>query len=238
MHAPATDRPHSPTTAADGRYPAAWGAAPSMTRIAVFPGQGAQAVGMGRALYECEPGRARRVRRGRRGAGRAALQPDLRGLARAADADRQCPAGPDGDLARRRARGRGAGRPQACRLWSATSPATAWASIRPWRPPARSRIGDAARLLRLRGQAMQDAVPAGEGAMAAILGADVPTVEAVVRRGRGRGRRLRARQRQWRGPAGDLRQRRRRRARGGRWPRSAAPAAASCCRSRHPSIAR
>ena len=41
-------------------------------------------------------------------------------------------------------------------------------------------IGDAARLLRLRGQAMQDAVPAGEGAMAAILGADVPTVEAVV----------------------------------------------------------
>ena len=41
-------------------------------------------------------------------------------------------------------------------------------------------IGDAARLLRLRGQAMQDAVASGEGAMAAVLGADVPTVEAVV----------------------------------------------------------
>ena len=36
--------------------------------------------------------------------------------------------------------------------------------------------GDAARLLRLRGDAMQAAVPAGEGAMAAILGLDIDTV--------------------------------------------------------------
>ena len=64
--------------------------------------------------------------------------------------------------------------------WSASSPATASASTRPWPRPARSALGDAARLLRLRGQAMQGAVPAGEGAMAAILGADVPTVEAVA----------------------------------------------------------
>jgi [acyl-carrier-protein] S-malonyltransferase len=41
-------------------------------------------------------------------------------------------------------------------------------------------IGDAARLLRLRGQAMQEAVAPGAGAMAAILGADVPTVEAIA----------------------------------------------------------
>ncbi len=41
-------------------------------------------------------------------------------------------------------------------------------------------IGVAARLLRLRGQAMQAAVPVGEGAMAAVLGLDVETVEAVV----------------------------------------------------------
>jgi [acyl-carrier-protein] S-malonyltransferase len=34
------------------------------------------------------------------------------------------------------------------------------------------KIGDAARLLRLRGQAMQKAVPVGEGAMAALLGAE------------------------------------------------------------------
>src|SRR5579872_5740780 len=34
-------------------------------------------------------------------------------------------------------------------------------------------IADAARLLKLRGQTMQKAVPAGEGAMAALLGADM-----------------------------------------------------------------
>lgn len=41
-------------------------------------------------------------------------------------------------------------------------------------------IGDAARLLRLRGRAMQAAVPVGEGAMAAILGLDLEEVEAVA----------------------------------------------------------
>ncbi|MEM0935070.1 MAG: ACP S-malonyltransferase [Pseudomonadota bacterium] len=41
-------------------------------------------------------------------------------------------------------------------------------------------IGDAARLLRLRGEAMQSAVPVGVGAMAAILGLDLAAVEAVA----------------------------------------------------------
>ena len=41
-------------------------------------------------------------------------------------------------------------------------------------------IADAARLLRIRGQAMQKAVPAGEGAMAAILGLDFADVSAVA----------------------------------------------------------
>jgi [acyl-carrier-protein] S-malonyltransferase len=41
-------------------------------------------------------------------------------------------------------------------------------------------ITDAARLLRLRGLAMQAAVPVGEGAMAAILGLDLATVEAIA----------------------------------------------------------
>ncbi|HEX5326457.1 MAG TPA: ACP S-malonyltransferase [Acetobacteraceae bacterium] len=40
-------------------------------------------------------------------------------------------------------------------------------------------LADAARLLRLRGQAMQKAVPAGEGAMAALLGAEMPDVRAI-----------------------------------------------------------
>ncbi len=42
-------------------------------------------------------------------------------------------------------------------------------------------LADTARLLRLRGAAMQDAVPVGQGAMAAILGLDFATVEAIAR---------------------------------------------------------
>ena len=40
-------------------------------------------------------------------------------------------------------------------------------------------LGDTARLLQQRGEAMQRAVPAGEGAMAAILGAEVAAVEPI-----------------------------------------------------------
>ncbi len=41
-------------------------------------------------------------------------------------------------------------------------------------------LADTARLLRLRGEAMQEAVPVGEGAMAAVLGLDLEDVEAIV----------------------------------------------------------
>jgi len=41
-------------------------------------------------------------------------------------------------------------------------------------------VSDTARLLRTRGQAMQSAVPVGEGAMAAILGLDLDAVRAVA----------------------------------------------------------
>jgi [acyl-carrier-protein] S-malonyltransferase len=40
-------------------------------------------------------------------------------------------------------------------------------------------VADAARMLKLRGQAMQKAVPAGEGAMAALIGAELATAEAI-----------------------------------------------------------
>lgn len=43
-------------------------------------------------------------------------------------------------------------------------------------------IADAARLLRTRGQAMQQAVPVGEGAMAALMGLDLDTVRDVARK--------------------------------------------------------
>lgn len=41
-------------------------------------------------------------------------------------------------------------------------------------------VGDAARLLRLRGEAMQSAVPVGEGAMAALLGLEVEAAREVA----------------------------------------------------------
>jgi [acyl-carrier-protein] S-malonyltransferase len=41
-------------------------------------------------------------------------------------------------------------------------------------------VGDAARLLRTRGTAMQEAVPVGVGAMAAILGLDLETVRGIA----------------------------------------------------------
>lgn len=40
-------------------------------------------------------------------------------------------------------------------------------------------LADAARLLKLRGQAMQKAVPAGQGAMAALLGAEMSQAQAI-----------------------------------------------------------
>jgi [acyl-carrier-protein] S-malonyltransferase len=41
-------------------------------------------------------------------------------------------------------------------------------------------VGDGARLLKLRGRAMQQAVPVGEGAMAALLGLDVDEARAIA----------------------------------------------------------
>jgi len=42
------------------------------------------------------------------------------------------------------------------------------------------RLGDAAKLLKLRGRAMQEAVPAGEGAMSALIGIEVEDAEAAA----------------------------------------------------------
>ncbi|MDT1061086.1 ACP S-malonyltransferase [Paracoccus sp. CPCC 101403] len=46
-------------------------------------------------------------------------------------------------------------------------------------------LADTARLLRLRGRAMQDAVPVGQGAMAAILGLDFSAVDQIAREAAG-----------------------------------------------------
>ena len=48
-------------------------------------------------------------------------------------------------------------------------------------------LADTAQLLRVRGDAMQAAVPVGEGAMAAILGLSLADVEAAIEAGGGNG---------------------------------------------------
>jgi [acyl-carrier-protein] S-malonyltransferase len=150
-----------------------------MTRIALFPGQGAQAVGMGRALFDLSPA-ARQVFE----EVDDALGEPLSSLIFEGPAERLTltantqPALMATSVAAVRAveerLGRGLGTfvdyvaGHSLGEHSALAAAGAIA------------IGDAARLLRLRGQAMQEAVAAGEGAMAAILGTDVATVEAVA----------------------------------------------------------
>lgn len=46
-------------------------------------------------------------------------------------------------------------------------------------------LADTARLLKIRGQAMQSAVPVGEGAMTALIGADIEVAEAVAKEAAG-----------------------------------------------------
>jgi [acyl-carrier-protein] S-malonyltransferase len=134
-----------------------------MDKIAlVFPGQGSQAVGMGRELGEASP---------RWEAASAALGFDLRRL---------CFEGPEADLT----------------LTANTQPAILAASIVALDALAAAGVSgdfvaghslgeysalvaagalefaDAVRIVRARGQFMQEAVPPGEGAMAAVLGLD------------------------------------------------------------------
>ena len=60
------------------------------------------------------------------------------------------------------------------------SRATAWANIRRWWRPASLDFADAVRLVRKRGQYMQEAVPAGVGAMAALLKLPEDKLDAVL----------------------------------------------------------
>ena len=70
----------------------------------IFPGQGSQAVGMGRDLAAAFAAAREVFERGGRGAEAEAVQADVRGPGRGADADREHPAGADGDVAGRAAR--------------------------------------------------------------------------------------------------------------------------------------
>jgi len=150
-----------------------------MSRAFVFPGQGSQAVGMGKALAE------------RSAAARAvfatvddALGESLSGLMFEGDADRLTltenaqPALMAASMAALAALEEASGRDL-----PALAALVAGHSLGEYTALAAARaidVADAARLLRRRGLAMQRAVPVGEGAMAAVLGLDLETVEAVA----------------------------------------------------------
>ena len=148
-------------------------------RAFVFPGQGAQAIGMGRDLADAFP-TARTVF----DAVDAALGEDLSGLIWSGDLETLTltrnaqPALMATSVAALRAlEAEGVDVARDARFVAGHSLGEYSALV------AAGSLGleDAARLLRRRGEAMQEAVPAGEGAMAAILGLDVDAVRAVAR---------------------------------------------------------
>jgi [acyl-carrier-protein] S-malonyltransferase len=145
----------------------------------IFPGQGSQAVGMGQALFASVPA-ARAVFE----EVDAALGEPLSRLIFGGPDERlrltenAQPALMAASIAALRALEAASGRTvaQLCRF-------VAGHSLGEYSALAAAgslSISDAARLLRLRGQAMQAAVPVGEGAMAAVLGLDLAVVEAIA----------------------------------------------------------
>ncbi len=148
-----------------------------MTRAYVFPGQGAQTIGMGRALADVYPA-ARAVF----DEVDAALGQHLSRLIWEGDADALTltanaqPALMACSLAAVRAL-------EAEGIRIADAAFVAGHSLGEYSALAAAgaiSVTDTARLLRLRGAAMQSAVPVGEGAMAAILGLDLEAVTALA----------------------------------------------------------
>ncbi len=151
-----------------------------MARAFVFPGQGSQAVGMGKALASASP-----VAREVFAAVDAALGERLSSLMFDGDADTLTltrnaqPALMAVSVATARVLLERSGRPltdlaayvagHSLGEYSALAVAGALD------------LADAARLLRLRGTAMQEAVPVGVGAMAALIGLDLEQAQAVAR---------------------------------------------------------
>ncbi|HBG99387.1 MAG: ACP S-malonyltransferase [Rhodobacteraceae bacterium] len=148
-----------------------------MTRAFVFPGQGAQTVGMGVALAEAYP------------AARAVFDEVDEALGTALSA--LIAEGPEATLTlteNAQPALMATSLAALAALGSEGLPITAAAYVAGHSLGEYSALcaagalslADTARLLRLRGQAMQAAVPVGQGAMAAVLGLDIETAEAVA----------------------------------------------------------
>ncbi|GJD95963.1 ACP S-malonyltransferase [Methylobacterium iners] len=149
-----------------------------MSRAFLFPGQGSQAVGMGRGLAETYP-QARAVFDEVDAAlsqplSRLMFEGPIEELTLTTNAQ---PALMATSLAALRVleaeRGLDLARDVACVAGHSLGEYTALAAAGAFS------ITDAARLLRIRGEAMQSAVAAGEGAMAALIGAE-PEVAAAI----------------------------------------------------------
>ncbi|HET9068929.1 MAG TPA: ACP S-malonyltransferase [Amaricoccus sp.] len=148
-----------------------------MTRAFVFPGQGAQVIGMGRDLAEVYPGSRAVFEEVDAALGEklSALvwEGDQAELTLTRNAQPALMATSIAAMRALAAEGVGVGSAafvagHSLGEYSALCAAGALG------------LGDAARLLRLRGAAMQEAVPVGEGAMAALLGLDLAGAEAVA----------------------------------------------------------
>lgn len=146
-------------------------------RAFVFPGQGAQAIGMGRALAEAYPASAQVFAE----VDDALGEPLSRLIWDGDEATLQ--------LTRNAQPGLMATSIAALRaLESEGVPVTAASFVAGHSLGEYSALcaagsltlADAARLLRLRGEAMQEAVPVGQGAMAALLGLDLAAAQAVA----------------------------------------------------------
>ncbi len=153
-----------------------------MSRAFIFPGQGAQTIGMGRELAEAYP-EARAVF----AEVDEALGEDLSTLIWEGDAEALTltrnaqPALMATSLAALRAL-QAEGVPLEAASFMAGHSLGEYSALA---AAGAISLADTARLLRLRGAAMQEAVPVGEGAMAALLGLDFAAAETVAREAAG-----------------------------------------------------
>ncbi|MGH1451756.1 MAG: ACP S-malonyltransferase [Paracoccaceae bacterium] len=148
-----------------------------MTRAFVFPGQGAQAIGMGRALAEAYPAAKAVFDEVDSALGESLSsliwEGDIAALTLTQNAQ---PALMATSLAAMRAL-------EAEGVSITDASFVAGHSLGEYSALAAAgslSVSDAARLLRIRGRAMQEAVPVGVGAMAALLGLDFDTARAVA----------------------------------------------------------